>query len=358
MRLLFIGSIPDHVPGSNQPLTDAHTPFFDACRELGKVAAAGDHRLLIGSASKRTADFYLCDGALAYCRQHATAHVHIERHYPDDERPDYPDPPENMHVINFPHHADQSSPHKWTVAHARAIDAADVVIAIGGGVSTRLVAHLAADRGKPVVAVACFGGSSEAVFHTMKYRYLADSRSAEHLAFLSGHWSPGVSAAHVIALASTLCDVSNASPHSYFVSYNWSNCEVADHIETLLRRENRAVLRDEANVEAGGRLSKAIEALIEESDTFISIWSGHYQSSSWCPHELEWALNLQHRQGRPSRIVLLSVDQTPPPIRITDNLRCNGTTRSERDLAIMKLIQQEQKSDKKADSPSGGSGAF
>jgi hypothetical protein len=342
MRILFVGSIPDHIPGVKQPITEAHEPFFAACRDLGSAAAARGHRILIGSSSKRTADYHICEGVFAHCRQHPAQHFHIERHYPDDERPEYDGVPNNLHFLDFSHHADQSSPHKWIVAHARAVDVADVVVLIGGGVSTRIVGHLSADRGKPVVAVSCFGGTSDAVFHTMKYRYLANPDCASHLPFLTGTWNADAAAGHVMELASALGPTSQAAPHRYFISYNWADCSVADHVETLLRRENRPVLRDEANVSAGDRLSKAVEALIEESDTFVALWSTHYQSSSWCPHELEWAFNLQHRQQRPSRIALLALDPTAPPLRITDNLRCDGSNRSARELVVMKLMQSEE----------------
>ncbi len=341
MRILFVGSIPDHIPRAKQPLTPAHEPFFAACGELGSAAAAHGHRILVGSSSQRTADYHICQGVFAYCRQNPAQHVHIERHYPDDERPEYEGVPGNLHFLDFSHHADSSSPHKWIVAHARAVDVADVVVLIGGGVSTRIVGHLSADRGKPVIAVSCFGGSADTVFHTMKYRYLAKPECAAHVPCLTGTWNSNAAAGHIMELASALGPTSQAAPHRYFISYNWSDCSVADHIETLLRRDNRPVLRDEASVSAGARLSKAVEALIEESDTFIALWSAHYESSSWCPHELESALNLQHRQKRPSRIVLLSLDQTAPPLRITDNLRCDGSSRSARELAVMKLIQRE-----------------
>ncbi len=357
MRLLFIGSIPGHRPGIGQKPSESHTSFIEASREIGRAVAGTDHRILLGSASANTADFHIFQGVIAFCAEYPTACVHVELHYPEGDRPDFGKIPDNLHILDFPYHADDSSPHKWIIAHARAVDAADVVIAIGGGVSTRLVGNLAEDRGKPVVAIACFGGSAESVYHTVKHRYRVNNDCASHIPFLTGAWRANESADHIIRLASALLTASNPQPHSYFISYNWKNCQDADHIETLLRRENRPVLRDEVNVAAGSRLSAAIEALIGECDTFVGIWSDAYAASSWCPQELESAINLQHRGGKPARIILLVADSTPPPIRVTDNLRCQATTRNERELAITKLIRQEQGPNKTIN-PSGGSGVF
>ena len=341
-KIMFIGSIPDHVPGTNQEIKPEHEPIFSAARQLGLQAAHSGHHVLVGSSSPRTIDFYVVQGVRDFCELNANRVAHIEIHRPEDEPVTFDGMPDNVHFLPFAHYADPSNPHKWTVAHSRALDHTDVVVTIGGATSTRLIGHLAADRGKALIAVPTFGGASEELFQALKYSYQGLGISASQIQSLLTAWEPD-SAEKIIQLGSRLHSKNlSVPPHSYFISYSWKDCSAADHLEILLRREKRPVLRDETDLQAGGRISVTVQALIEECDTFVGLWSENSESSSWCPQELEYAQNLHDSAGKPRRIVLLRLDDAKLPLRQSDNLYDLGQERRDRELAILKLIRSEQ----------------
>lgn len=340
-KIMFIGSIPGHVPGANQEIKPEHKQLFSAARQLGLRAANDSHRVLLGSSSPRTIDFYVAQGVKDFCEANPNEIAHIEIHRPENEPANFDNMPSNIHFLPFGHYADPSSPHKWIVAHARALDHADVVVTIGGGTSTRLVGHLAADRGKALIAIPTFGGASEELFQSMKYSYRGFNISAAEIQALLMSWQPD-SAEKVIQLGGELHSKNLAvTPHSYFISYSWKDCSAADHVETLLRREKRPVLRDETDIQVGGQISAKVQALIEDCDTFIALWSENSESSSWCPKELEYAHNLHDSNDKPRRIVLLKLDNAKIPFRQSGNLYNQGVERKDRELAVLKLIRNE-----------------
>jgi TIR domain-containing protein len=342
MRIMFIGSIPEHIPGVNQEILPEHQPLLTAAHDLGHAVAEAGHRILIGSTSPRTIDACVVAGVADFCRQHPDRFAHIEVHRPEDEPPNLLRDLPNLHFLPYPHHADPSSPHKWVVAHARAADEADVIVAMAGAISTRLVGHLAADRGKSLIAIPCFGGAAEELYQFLRYHY-GGVKVGElpAVALLSG-WdndTPG----NVVRLAEALFrEHQRQAPHTYFISYSWADCAAADHIETLLRREHRPILRDEADLQAGKPLSKSVQALIEECDTFIALWSPRYAQSSWCPQEVEYAINLRHTGRKPKRLVLLALEDHPRPLRLADQLYELATSRRDRELAILHLVRAEE----------------
>ena len=73
----------------------------------------------------------------------------------------------------------------------------------------------------------------------------------------------------------------------------------------------------------------------------MALWSGHYGSSTWCPSELEFAIESRASSGRPARIVLVELDDTKAPLRATDLLRAGGRSRDELHLCVRRLIEQE-----------------
>jgi hypothetical protein len=64
--------------------------------------------------------------------------------------------------------------------------------------------------------------------------------------------------------------------------------------------------------------------MIQQADTFVALWNENYANSTWCPNELEYARNRQAKGQKPTRIVLLTLDDTEVPIRFVDTLRLAG----------------------------------
>ena len=135
------------------------------------------------------------------------------------------------------------------------------------------------------------------------------------------------------------------APHSYFLSYVWENNEFADHVEVLLYRFRRAVNRDEPIFAAGVDLSDVVKSCIDESDTFIGLYNERYKRSTWCPQELAYARGRQAKGLKPTRVVLLMLDDTEPPIQFTNLLRQGGLDRPQRELSIRKLVEEEHDAD-------------
>ncbi|MFF0213293.1 toll/interleukin-1 receptor domain-containing protein [Streptomyces vinaceus] len=338
MRIFIIGSLPDHLPGADQPILPDHAPLFEAGRQLGWVLAADGHRAIIGSSSRRTIDPYIFEGYAEYCRDHPDAQVHIEIQFPVDGsnagyEPDYPDAPDNLHVIKVENYADASSPHRWIVSHFAALRSADLLILLGGGVSTRILGSYAASNQIPTLAIREYGGSSAEVFLLAQHTY---HEAVPRL----GKTPTRDSAQRMVSFATKLAARGTASIHSYFLSYSWGDCVTADHVEVLLRRLGRVVFRDEEQVKLGHRLPSQLQASIREADTFIALWSRKYDASRWCPSELEYALESQE-SGRPSRVVLIELDEARPPLQAASLLRARGDSRELLDLCIRRLIEQE-----------------
>ena len=156
-------------------------------------------------------------------------------------------------------------------------------------------------------------------------------------------WQGRISAQSVVRLAEALCEASEGTAtHVYFLSYSWANSQLADHVEVLLRRNARDVLRDEESVKGGAKLSGAIQSMIDQADTVIALWSSHYSQSRWCSNELAYAQERCASGRRPRRVILLTLDNTDPPLTCADMLRPAATKREERELAVTRIVEAEQ----------------
>ncbi|MBF0150597.1 MAG: toll/interleukin-1 receptor domain-containing protein [Magnetococcales bacterium] len=211
---------------------------------------------------------------------------------------------------------------------------------MAGATSTRLVCHLAMDKGKPIIPIPCFGGASEDLFEFFRYRYAKIKVDDKPVVALLGSWRNGTDE-QVVKIAEILFKKHQTqSSHTYFISYSWKDCVSADHIETLLRREHRPILRDEADIQAGEPISNRVHALIEVCDTFIALWSSQYSQSQWCTAELEYAAKLLHTK-KIKRVILLNLDNHPLSLLQANQLSEPATTRRDRELAILKMTRDE-----------------
>jgi len=341
MRLLFIGSLPDHVPGTNQAILPEHQLLFGAASELGYAAAVRGHTILLGSGSPRTIDFYVMQGVLKACSEKPEKQFFVEVHRPEGTLAPYVSVPKNLKLSRIEYEQDSKAEFRWMVAHVLALDSCDLCIALGGGTSTRVIGYIAAERQKPILTIASFGGSTKILWEKLKFVYKNQFLDGASSNWLTTDWSDR-HASEIIALAETFGRQKiHETPHTYFISYSWKDTALADHIEVVLHRFNRIVLRDENSIEGGQTLSNAVATMINEADTFLAVYSEHFSKSSWCPQELEHAKNHNLKGLKPRRIVLLAVDSTDAPIRFTDALRPSGATRTDRELAIRRLLESE-----------------
>lgn len=113
----------------------------------------------------------------------------------------------------------------------------------------------------------------------------------------------------------------------------------ADYIETLLRRRNISVFRDESEFGAGEDIPIQIEEHIHRANTFIAVYCTEYACSPWCYDELELALDL--REKNQIDIWLICVDDTRIVSKRARNLMFYKThSREDIEGKILKLIMQ------------------
>ena len=133
---------------------------------------------------------------------------------------------------------------------------------------------------------------------------------------------------------------------SYFISYQHDDSAEADHIEVLLRRKPRPVWRDRVNIRASENIKERIRMGIDDTDTFLALWSTAYKGSESCQEELRAARARFQRKSsglgdRPFRLVIISLDDTELHGYLTHELQLRGTTRTERWAAVERLTNEE-----------------
>jgi hypothetical protein len=221
----------------------------------------------------------------------------------------------------------------------------DVALIIGGGVTVQIVGSIAADRDSMVIAIPPFGGSAAGLYEKLKYSYKsAVGRDNPGLAALNSVWDDS-SASNILDMADAMCATPPVvTPHSYFLSYRWENSAEADHVEALLRRNGRSVLRDETVFDAGVNLSDTIKSMIGSADTYIALHSSGFDESDFCPGELSYATRQMRNGDKPTRVILLAIESYDPndiPIEGGGRLWKPGVERAERDLSVRQIIESE-----------------
>jgi hypothetical protein len=342
MKMIVMGSVPTYEREETRDLSDQEKPFAAACREIGYEAARCGHTILASDDHPASADFHVIQGLTQYANESPGHKASIQVHRAEGSGLIYDSLPVQV-TVTRKFHPDFG--HAWRgtlIPNLAALESGDVLVLIGGGMTVKLMGQIAADKERPVLAIPSFGGTSVEMFESLKWIHrgrLGDRFN--DLVMLKSTWSAGF-AERVIGLAADLTSHETViPPHSYFISYKWEDSGVADHIEVLLCRKKRVVHRDESIFNAGIDLSDGVKSLINESDTFIGLWNANYKDSSWCPQELEYALNRQHQGLKPSRVVLLMLDETEPPIRFVNRLRQDARDRTQRELSVRKLVEQE-----------------
>jgi TIR domain len=346
MKILFMGSIPTFQRTETREITDQEQPFARACAQMGYAAAARQHTILISDNHPASADYHVLDGVLKFIGDAPNQKAHVEVNRPEGSELVFDRLPSNV-VVSYRFHPDFE--HVWhgtLLPNLAAVDASDVMITLGGRLTVRLMGQLAADKERPVLAIPSFGGASTEIYESLKFAYRRLLKDRYHeLSLLKSPWRDGF-ADKVMDLVKILShNKSVTAPHSYFLSYVWEDSEFADHIEVLLHRFRRAINRDESIFAAGVDLSDVVKSFINESDTFIALYNERFHKSTWCPQELEYARNRQAKGLNPKRVVLLMLDDAEPPIRFSNMLRQAAGDRSERELSIRRLVEEERDAD-------------
>lgn len=170
---------------------------------------------------------------------------------------------------------------------------------------------------------------------------LAELSGLEKLLFNRFVPVEGIKSVTVTSVRSSEIQTKGDKMYKYFLSYSRSNAAEADHLESLLHRQARTVLRDEVHFEAGRDLNEAAAERIRSANTFVALWSKEYKRSSWCLGELSYFRDLADRSTVALRLVLVELDDEDILPRFANVLRLPGGDRVRRELAVAKMVAEE-----------------
>jgi len=125
--------------------------------------------------------------------------------------------------------------------------------------------------------------------------------------------------------------------HKYYISYSKKNLFEFNHIKDTLTRKNRIVLMEKK--ENNNINFELCKDKINEADTFILLSSEN--NDELIQKELDYTLYLKEKCSKKIRIAIIQLEQNS-----TSNnnsiLKLLGTDRVARELAMFRLIQEEE----------------
>lgn len=330
MRIFFSGSL-RHL----HEVRDAHVlaTLKTALGQLGAEVARRGHTLLVTTDTKLTVDRHLLEGAL----QGAAAYElrpKVEVHHARGQEDHFGiDPRLDVVRVEYDRWADRADARLG--ARSGALARADVVVLIGGAKGTRKVAQAALALGRQILPLPTFGGVADQILREFAPLYLQRPEIVERLRDVQREWTGPAGAATVLDLAEL-----TAAGHAYFLSCSEADAQACDHLELLLRRRGRAVLREEGAEESG---AAALRQRIASAQTFVALWGRAYRSSGRCLEELECALGaLRDAGGDAIRIVLVRVDDCALPVEFGSFAYGAATGREQRAELVARLVTEEK----------------
>lgn len=349
MKLFVIGGV---TCGRSDPgFPDESRRLATACRALGRSIAVERHDIVVCSPFDDAADVEILRGAVLAPDGRDTK---VEFNFVD--APAVRKKLEEViadlgltRVVKVPHpppRADdpQARRYAWLLCQLHALDACHATIAIGGDPAgaANMLLLLADGKRKPVLPLPFMAGAAAQAFE--RRRYELEDRLGGDLGLLQDE----AAVDRVIALAEGVASskprsggpVASRRPPQFFVSYPRARQAEADHVETLLRRRNLAVFRDESEFGAGHALPTEIREAIHRADIFIAIWSKEYACSPWCFDEFELALD-RHAAGKLT-LWIFCVDETRIiPKRARDLVNYAVKSRQELEGYVISLLGRE-----------------
>lgn len=306
--------------------------------ELGRQAALKDYTLMLGSILPQTADPHALRGVVEYAQEEPSRTFRVEFHVLEGYALELPAHPDNLTIVK---HAYTENPDDRKLgARFASISGADAVICVGGERGTRAIDTFAQILTKRLVGLPQFDGAGNDIFQRVKHSLTPEQRASLMAPLDSDDSYRHVATAAIDLLGSEAAGP--AKPVSYFISYSHDDASIADHVEVLLRRFQRLVVRDETKFMIGDDLDAEIKESIEGSGSFIAIYSEAYSTSDYCKGELEFARKLKRERDVPLRILLLKVEPDADlPISLGGYLSIPADSRERRELAVRKILDGE-----------------
>jgi hypothetical protein len=303
MRIFIIGSPAD----ANSQQNDGFTSF---CFELGKELASKNIELVLCSPFKDSADYYVMEGI----KSSVNKKLSLQLYYPKTDELEklwnslLQGLEDSIKVTKFRQESPlvqerESVSYSWLFCQLQGIANSDFAIVIGGKLSgsSNLLLRLADAQEKTIIPIKKFGGVGELFYEKKKYQ-LSDKFGYNYSEELFGNLTPDSLVDKLINKPkdTELVNIQNSNNEklTFFISYSREKPAKADLIETILRRRNFTVIRDENNIAASQDIPNAIKENILKSDIFIALWCKEYACSPWCYDELSIALDSHTKEGK------------------------------------------------------------
>jgi hypothetical protein len=350
MKLFVVGGL---IPAAGEGTqADEQSELANACALLGRAIASPENTVLVCSPFPDSADAAVLKGVASVTAQQQPT---IEFHFVDS--PPVRDTMEQLiktlglrKAVPFPHpppagNSQEAIRFAWLVCQLSALDEAGVTFALGGDIdgSANMLMLVAEGRRKPLLPFPFLGGAAGQAFERRRYE-LEDRLGRDAWASLQDPRSAG----DALKLADALIrppkagesEAKKTASPQFFISYSRARQQEADHVETVLRRRNLRVFRDEHDFGAGHSLPKIIREGIHAADVFIALWCAEYACSPWCFDEIELALD-RFDSGKMQLWVIALDDTRFVPKRLRDRNVLPVRSRKELEGQVIKLIDRE-----------------
>lgn len=338
MRYMIIGGI-----------TEANTSndkLGNICRLLGQKLSELGHTLIICSPFTDSADYWVLQG---YIQGNPQNRIPIEFHFIDtyqvrSEIEKLQSKTQTHSFIKIPYpppvgNNNESFKYAWLLCQLQALESCQVIIAVGGKLNgaANMLLLLAESKLKLVLPFTLLDGAASQSF--FRKRYELKDRLGDDYILLQDE--------RRFMEALGLCETMHSNNHisnseeqslNFFISYPRKRPCEADYIETILRRRNLKVFRDESDFGAGHAIPTEITEAIHAANVFIAVWSAEYACSPWCFDELELALD--RYQFEKMELWILCVDDTRMvPKRARNLVSYKVRTREEIEGTILRLLE-------------------
>lgn len=341
MRFLVIGGITDSNTKENE--TDKLQHY---CVSIGLALREYNHSLIICSPFNDSADFWVFSG---YTQGDPTKNSSIEIHYVDNSQVKaevlyMQDKAKNYPIYKIPSPPSQGDKNKsltydWLLCQLQALESCQAIIAIGGkpNGSANMLLLLAEAKKKMILPIPFLDGAANQSYYRKQYE-LKDKLGRAFSLLQDEHRFTEVFNFCVKELDEPIYTERDLN---CFISYPRARPSEADYIETILRRRNIHIFRDESDFGTGHAIPSEITEAIHAANVFITVWCSEYACSPWCYDELELALDRQ-ASGK-MQLWILCVDSTRiihPRARNLVSYRVN--TREEVEGIILKLLDNSR----------------